>query len=343
MLKTKWITSVVLLSLSLIGISWAAPTGDVKPEEFYKSSIMNFTCPAAAGGNVDGLSRIWVNFLKGELGARAIVLANRRGGGGLEGYMYLWNAKPDGRALGVGLREVITMNNILEEPGATYKSEDYSFIFTIGNEPIVCTVTPGITLDRLKAGKGWKFASGTFGSSGSLSATVIDALGLDAKVVLGFPSSSTSRLSVQQGESVGMTYSLATALEGMKMKQVEALCIVGGKRHPALPGVPALTELATTLTEEQRFRIEKLWGTWQTKSWMLLGPPGIPKDRLDYLRKKAESISKRSDFRRMVNSAMDYEGTDYRTGAEIEKEVKDLMKENARIRRTLDELHKYVM
>lgn len=343
--KTKWIMGAavaLLLSLSLVGPSSAAPKGGVNPAAFYKGSIVDFTCPAAPGGSVDFVARAWVRFLKGELGARAVPLSNRRAGGGLEGYMYLWNAKPNGLALGVALRKSMTVNNILKEPGAQYRAENYSFLYAIGNSPTVAMVAPGVTLDRLKAGKGLKFASGTSGSTGYIAATFIDALGLDAKVVLGFRSSSEARLSVQQGESAGMTYSINTALEGMAQKQVQPLCIIGSKRSPALPGVPALTELVT-LTGEQRFRVETIWGKWQTESRMLLGPPGIPKDRLDYLRKIAKSIAERKDFRSMINSSTGYEETDYMTGLEIENEVKDLMKEQERVRRSLEQLEKYFM
>jgi tripartite-type tricarboxylate transporter receptor subunit TctC len=67
------------------------------------------------GEDADLLGRLLGPHIKEHTGATPI-FANRRGAGGVEGYVHLYKAKPDGLTLGIGTSLPMLLNKIPDAP-----------------------------------------------------------------------------------------------------------------------------------------------------------------------------------------------------------------------------------
>jgi hypothetical protein len=107
------------------------------------------------------------------------------------------------------------------------------------------------------------------------------------KVVSGYPTGNGPNLAIERGEvqgRCGWSYSSvkATHAHWLAEKKLNILVQVSLNKHPELPDVPLVAELA--VSEEAR-QIQKLVFARQLLGRPFLAPPNLPADRLAALRK----------------------------------------------------------
>jgi hypothetical protein len=93
---------------------------------------------------------------------------------------------------------------------------------------------------------------------------------------------------------------LSTHMQWYKDKKFTVLIQLALEKHPDLPDVPLIIDLAKT--DEQR-KILKLIFARQVMGRPFLAPPGVPQDRADALRKAFMDTMNDKDFRAEADKA----------------------------------------
>jgi tripartite-type tricarboxylate transporter receptor subunit TctC len=123
-------------------------------------------------------------------------------------------------------------------------------------------------------------------------------LGTKMRIITGYPGGNDVGLAMERGEvkgRCGWSWSSvkSTHAAWLQEKKINVLVQLALTKHPDLPDVPLITDLAKT--DEQR-QVLKLIFARQVMGRPFLGPPGIPPDRLQALRKAFMDTMHDKDF-----------------------------------------------
>ncbi len=323
----KLITMMGTLLLALALAVSCAPEVQpaATPADFYKGKTIDLVVSASPGGFIDLTARIIASYLGGDTGA-SVVVTNRGGAGGLEGMNYLYKAKPDGLTLGMTSATKFVANKVLAEPAAVYEIEKFSYIMSVGRRQSYFFVSPEgpyQSVADLQDAKDLKIGGGSpsgYVSLGGL--TVIKLLGLDAKVITGLSGDSGRALAVKRGEIIGYSLNIPGALASIEAGMVKPMFVLATKRDPLRPDVPAITELVDLTGED--LALVRLWETALVSSNLLVASPGIPEDRLAFLRDLANKWVQEEGFREGMNLISGYEVQKYIAGDELKQAMLDM-------------------
>jgi tripartite-type tricarboxylate transporter receptor subunit TctC len=332
--------SFVALFGALLVVSFAVGSYGAEPKatEFYKGKNIDFTINEAAGGDADILARLLGPHLKEHTGATPI-FANRRGAGGVEGYVYLYKAAPDGLSLGIGTTLPMILNKVTDAPGAIYEPDKFGYVASflrVRNVFIVAANGPYKTVADLKKAK--KLVLGATSPQGNLALatmSTIKLLDLDAKVITGTKGPGPLLQDILSGEIAGTCLPMQLALRGIRDGNYKALFTLADEQFSALPGVPSLKEIAPTIVGNAEKK--ELLGIWDRNLVMthaIITPPGLAKEKLEFLGELLPKLRKSQQFRKDLDKvfAFHVEDADLLTGPEAEKLVRDAMSNAGRMK-----------
>jgi tripartite-type tricarboxylate transporter receptor subunit TctC len=312
---------LVLLLAAVVSIAGCGGTDsgqDLEPGDFYEGKTIELIVSGSAGGRTDRLSRVLASYIEGDTGAN-VVVTNMDQAGGMAGINHVYRSEPDGPILGTVPSLKFVSNKVLDEPVAAYGLSDFSYILGVGQRRYCLLVSPDgpyQSIADLQAGEDLLFGGSSPSGPISLGGmTAIEILGLDAMVVTGFNSEADRGLAVARGETDGYVQNpmgLSSVAEGL----VEPLFILGTTRDPLLPDVPAITEL--TDVDASHFELAELWDATLVGATILIAPPGIPENRLTFLRDLSTAWTDDQSFRIEVNRVMGYELQVYTSGEAVE-------------------------
>lgn len=300
-----------------------APTTEPAPADFYKGNTIDFVVTQSPGSGIDLISRAIATHLGNETGA-SVIVANREGAGGLEGMNYVYRGNPDGLTMGTVASSKLVGNSVLNEPAAEYEIEEFSYIMSIDRQSYYFFASPEgpQSIADLQAGKDMKLGGGSPSGAVCLGGlTVIKLLGLEAKVVTGFASESDRALAVERGEIIGYCLNMPNARAGVEAGMVKPMFVLATERDPLTPDVPAITELLELGGED--LALARLWETALAGSSLCIASPGVPEDRLAFLRELAEGLTKDEGFRAEIDTISGYEVQSYITGEELSAAMLD--------------------
>lgn len=316
-------TPIVLALMFLFIIAGAAGAATKEsPADFYKGKRAIFMCKGRPGGGEFLMIQTLLPYLSKATGA-TWVMNNIATGIGVEGFNYVWQAKPDGLTIGGGTFSMFGSLDLFKEPGSLTKMDQVNYLIGVGKDVDVFWVKadgPYKTVDALKAGKNIKFAAGAPMDIRSVELyQTCAALNLDAKVATGF-STNESGLAVIRGESAGYVSVPGTYLRGVA-DGWKALFALDTVRIPALPDVPALPEVAKLDKENADFM--RLKANLHSGIFVYT-IPGVPADRVEYLRRVFEQITKQPEFQADAQKMLGYKNVEYPSGTDLEKAAKEL-------------------
>jgi tripartite-type tricarboxylate transporter receptor subunit TctC len=149
-------------------------------------------------------------------------------------------------------------------------------------------------------------------------------LGTKMKIISGYPGGNDVGLAMERGEvqgRCGWSWSsvIATHKDWFESKKITVLVQLALAKHPDLPDVPLITDLAKT--DEQK-QILKLIFARQVMGRPYLSPPNVPKERAEALRTAFMETMKDKDFLAETEKAQ-LEITPV-PGTEIEKLVREV-------------------
>ena len=235
----------------------------------YPSRPVRIIVPTPAGGPVDVMARLIANALPAQLGQNVFV-ENKPGAGNTIGSKLVAQADPDGYTLMVSAASGLIMSPMIIK-NAGYDASSFAPIALIAETPQVLVINPQLPFKSVaelvayaKANPGkLNYSTGGIGTLPHLNAELFKSVSGADIVHVPYKGGGPSLTGVVAGE-VQMTFdTLATSLQLIRAGKLRALAIVGPKRAPDLPDVPAMPEIGYPAVTS---------GAWTA----LLAPKGTP-------------------------------------------------------------------
>jgi tripartite-type tricarboxylate transporter receptor subunit TctC len=235
-------------------------------------------------------------------GNPTIVPKQMEGAGSMRLANFLYNAAPkDGTTFGT-INRGSAFDPLLGNKAAQFEAAKFNWIGSTNNEVSVCVAwhSSGITtIEQLKTKELIVGATGPSADTYQFPKIVNGVLGTKFKIITGYPGGNDVDLAMERGEVEGRcgwswTSLKATHQAWLDQKKMNVLFQMGLSKHPDLPNVPLIVDLAKT--DEER-SILKLIFARQVMAWPFLAPPGVPKDRVDVLRKAFMDTMKDKELR----------------------------------------------
>ena len=235
----------------------------------YPSRPVRIIVPTPAGGPVDVMARLIANALPAQLGQNVFV-ENKPGAGNTIGSKLVAQADPDGYTLMVSAASGLIMSPMIIK-NAGYDAASFAPVALIAETPQVLVINPQLPFKSVaelvayaKANPGkLNYSTGGIGTLPHLNAELFKSVSGADIVHVPYKGGGPSLTGVVAGE-VQMTFdTLATSLQLIRAGKLRALAIVGPKRAPDLPDVPAMPEIGYPAVTS---------GAWTA----LLAPKGTP-------------------------------------------------------------------
>jgi tripartite-type tricarboxylate transporter receptor subunit TctC len=303
--------------------SWAQT-----PAEFYKGKTVDFMVGYSAGGGYDVYARMIARYMGKHIpGNPTVVVKNMDGAGSLRLANALYHALPkDGTVFGTVARGA-AFDPLLGNKAAQFDASKFSWIGSANDEVSVCVAwhTAGITnIDDLQTKELVVGGTGPSADTDQFPRITNGVLGTKMKIVTGYPGGNEVGLAMERGEvqgRCGWSWSSvkSTHMKWYNDKQFHILVQLALEKHPDLPDVPLVIDLAKT--DDQRKILELIFAR-QVMGRPFLAPPGIPKDRVDALRKAFMDTMTDKEFLADTTKAQ-MEITPV-SGADLEKLVKEV-------------------
>jgi len=250
----------------------AAPTL-AQAQDNYPDRPIHFVIAFPPGGATDTFFRLISNELGAALG-QSIVIDNRGGAGGYIAWQAVAVSPPDGYTVLVA-ENALGINQALfkKHPSGFNPLRDYDAVGAMASTPLVWTVANNVPANNFKEFVAWsKTVPGhfNFGHAGPGSVShlvpmvILDGAGIDA-VPVPFKGGGPAAQAVAGGFVSVVTSALPVAKAQVEGKLVKALFATSAKRSPAMPDVPALSELGYKFADVDL----QFW-------WGLFVPKGTP-------------------------------------------------------------------
>jgi tripartite-type tricarboxylate transporter receptor subunit TctC len=296
-MRLPTLTVAVALALS------AAPARAQTPAEFYKGKQISAYVGFSAGGGYDLYARVLARHMGRHIpGNPQIVPQNMPGAGSLRAANYIAQVAPrDGTAFAtMGRASVVAP--LFGQGGAQFDPRRFTWLGSANDEVSVCVVWNG----RSKVTKFEDLLTQELAVGGTGAAADTDqfprmingVLGTKMKIITGYPGGNDVNLAMERGEVDGRCGWSWSSVESTRKvwitgKKITVLMQLSLKKHPDLPDVPLIVDLAKT--DEQR-QLLKLIFARQPLGRPFLAPPGVPQDRIDTLRKAFMDTMADKDF-----------------------------------------------
>lgn len=269
--------------------------------DFYKGKSIKWIVPYKPGGGYDEYSRLIAPYMEKYTGAR-VDIVNMPGSGGMKGAVEIFNSPADGLNIGIINGSAMITNELAGIEGADYKVADYNFIGRIvaDTRVLVAAANSGINSfdDFMKNGKPDVVGATGLGGSTYVDAVIVgDVFKMDQRVVHGFNSSSDIRTAMLRGDVQAMWGSLGSAMSGIESGDHKVILHGERKGTGILEGVPSVFDIAAQSSDpDGEIKILEGWEGLSAVGRPLAAPPGVPEDRLAFLREAFSKAMTDPDF-----------------------------------------------
>ena len=198
-----------------------------------------------------------------------------------------YTAPANGLTIGIQNAMGSVANQMVGLKGIRYDITKFSWIGRVTTDPQVLVMranSPFKTFQQLlNATKPVKLGATGLGSSGYIDSVITKhVLKFSADIIHGYDSSSEVSLAMLRGDLDGTWGSYGSRLSLVEAGEQFIILQSGPKRVPQMPDIPTWSEFATS--EKDRQILSTLHAMHEVGR-PIAGPPGIPKERLEFLRK----------------------------------------------------------
>jgi tripartite-type tricarboxylate transporter receptor subunit TctC len=298
---------------------------NARADDFYAGKTFTVIVGFAPGGGVDTVSRLCARHLVRFIpGKPALVVQNMEGAAGVVAANYVARrVAPDGLTLSFPGRSWYVYG-VVKNPGVAFDPATFTYIGSPGavNSMLYVRASTGIKTfeDLRKSSK-----TLTVGSLGSSTPTamipnMLAGLGVPIKVVYGYVSTARVLLALEQGEIDGVfTVDDSFARRQDLLTKKIVLPILQNK--PTHPGLPVLRDILPKSTAP----LLKLALALEDFGLPLVGPPGMPADRVALLRKAFLAMCADKDYQTEARKIDQPIGAPL-DGAQLDSMIDDLVK-----------------
>jgi tripartite-type tricarboxylate transporter receptor subunit TctC len=293
-------TAVLLISLALTSHPRADAIAD-----FYKGRTVTLIVGYGPGGGYDLFARLMARHLGRYIpGNPTVVVQNMPGAGSLRATNFLYAVAPrDGTTIGSFARDMPLLAILRTNTAAVFDPRKFTWLGSSSDFSrdayllMVRKDAPTTSIEDARRPGGPPIvlggtAEGTTGSDVPL--VLRDALGINIKLVTGYPDNGAIFLAVDRGEVNGRAADLST----MRSLRPEWLLPGGGMRavvqfarttrHPEFAEVPTARELARDPDARALIEIAELS---YKLSRPFAAPPGVSSERADALRRAFAAVN----------------------------------------------------
>ena len=291
--------SLINLTLTVALIAASVPYPARAAEQaFFAGKTISLYAGMPAGGGVDDEMRVVArHFMKFVPGNPAIVARNMPGAGAVVLANYLRHqAAPDGLTLGMPTRSGFLLSNVVAQSGIKYDLRDFSYIGGAGSNSTTLWLRKPLgiaTVDQLKGSKR-EIVIGALAPR-TQSALIPRVLAKyeqwPLKVVHGYPGFNEVLIAIERGEVDG----LMTAGQISRADMVSSGFLIPVVQSS--PDVANVALLSQVVKNPDGRAILDLLLTPSHIGLPLMGPPGIPTDRLEILRQSYRKMTEDSAYR----------------------------------------------
>lgn len=276
-----------LLAIATAGVLTASGAMAAGPADFYKGRTVTILHGFGVGGTYGKTSLSLAEALKPILGTDSIIVQNRPGSGGLKATNYAYNVAPKDGSVLVMLPDTLVITQLTKPKAAKYEADKFTFLggaLKVNSVMVVRGDTGVKQWSDLKTKEVPFAASGVGSQTFQLPSIVNGLLGTRIKIVKGYKGSRKMLLAMEQGEAAGINLTwlaFKTNREAwFKNGFAVPLIQMGPEPEADLAKVPMLKDLVAA---EDR-PIIAFMSTLVAIGRSLATPPGVPKDRVDFLR-----------------------------------------------------------
>jgi tripartite-type tricarboxylate transporter receptor subunit TctC len=251
-------------------------------EDFYKGKTVTYIVATSPGGGYDTYGRLIARFMAKYMPDTKIIVKNIPGAGHVVGTNTIAAAKPDGLTIGTFNTGLIYLQ-LLKDPGIRFDLAKMSWIGKAATDTrvLVLSKKSGIKSveDLFDASKPKVklFAAGVGSAGYADTKLAVEALHLNVELIPGY-NGSEGTMSMLRGETMGTIGSESSYAQfvgdGNGFYALEA----GG---PAGSKIPQAESYAK---DEHAKKMLRMISAQSDIARLTAGPPGIPADRLQYLR-----------------------------------------------------------
>jgi tripartite-type tricarboxylate transporter receptor subunit TctC len=292
---------VQLLRVALGVIALLAIAGRAVAQDFYAGKTLTIIAGLPPGGGVDGEMRVLTKYLPKYIpGHPNIISRNMPGAGGIILANHLYNAvAADGLTLGMPGRSGFLLSNVVPQKGINYDLTRFSYVGSAGSAANALWLhrRTGITsLADLKQAKREIIIGALHARSENAIAPRVMASyeGWPLKVVTGYGGFNEVMIALERGEVDGL-FSHEGSIANTRPDLIASGAVKAIlQSDTAYPGVPLV---ADAISDPNARALLALTTTPSQVGLPLLGPPGIPKERLDVLRASYLHLMEDQDYR----------------------------------------------
>ena len=299
-LKTNSLTAILAAGAF---VAAAIPAGAQSPAEFFKDKTITFYVGLSPGGGYDQNARLVAKYFgKYVPGNPTVVVKNMPGGGGLVMTNYVANVAPkDGLHIGAPQRGIPFEPLLGDASHAKYDPVKLNWLGSANADTSVAIVTKqaGVkTWQDLKNKEVIVAGTGVGTESVTVPYILRNILGFKYKVIAGYPGGSEMNLAMQRGEVDGRGTFSWTSLKPSYKEWVGSgdmivLYQMGLRKHPDIPNVPLVTELAANDDEKKVLELQFTAFELGRPYFM---PENVPADRVTALRRAFDATMKDKDL-----------------------------------------------
>ncbi|MCH7711195.1 MAG: hypothetical protein IH903_06105 [Proteobacteria bacterium] len=295
-----------LISLGAIGVLFGAalpqPVQADAVADFYKGKTITLYIGYSAGGGYDTYARTIGRVIGRHIpGNPKVVAKNKPGAGSLKLANELYNSLPkDGTVIGTFGRGMV-MEPLFGNKKARFDPSKYTWLGSANNEVSVCIAwheSPIQTLEDFLTKPMIVGGTGPGSDTDVFPKVLNNVLGTKLRLVTGYPGGNDINLATERGEVQGRCGYSWSSLKSrfpqwLTGKKVQILLQMSTAKHPDLPDVPFVMDLAKT--EKDRKVLELIFAR-QAWGRPFVAPPGLPADRAKALQTAFMATMKDADF-----------------------------------------------
>ena len=294
--------------ISLLAVGWMSQAAAQSAEDFYRGKTLKIVVPSTPGGDRALYVLAFAPFFGKHIpGNPTVTPVFMPGAGGSNGVNYAFNvATPDGLTIVTPLTGVV-MAQAMGEDSVRYnvlkfhwlgRTSDSTRIFFVSNKVKAQTISDFKTQEVIIGAVGR--ASETYLNPAFMNSV----FGTRFKIVLGYQGAGRMNLAVESGETQGAftTWNNISTQHSawLRDKKIRLILQIAGKRHPDLPGVPLMLDLAKN--DADRALVSFMSSPTQMGQ-AFAAPPGTPAHLVNALRRAFDATMKDPAFVEKMRSA----------------------------------------
>jgi tripartite-type tricarboxylate transporter receptor subunit TctC len=290
--------SVVALAFAAIVAMHEPASAEAQPA-FPRTVTLTIGYGTGSGNDVYG--RLVARHLGKHLPGRpAVVPQNMPGAGSFKAANWLYAAAPkDGSVIGY-IAQTAATEELLGSPAVQFKTAQFNWIGRIGSYN---NITIFWHTSRIKSIADAMKMESTMGATGIGSPVYVypnmmnKVLGTRFKIVSGYQGTAQTSLAMERGEVEGVTMGWFPVKTGksewVRDKKINIIVQFLTERHPDLPDVPTIVELARTPEEKQLF---SLFANDGEVGKAVFAPPGLPPATVAIFRRAWDAMVKDPEY-----------------------------------------------